>query len=754
MSSTAIGPRVLLRRLREVMAGPQDAQSKLDRVATLIAANMVAEVCSLYVMRPGDILELFTTEGLNRNAVHRSTLRVGEGLVGTIARDAEVLNLTDARAHPAFKYLPETGEEVYSSFLGVPVLRAGLTIGVLVVQNRTQRHYSDEEEEALQTTAMVLAELIASDGQHEVAQAVAPDVAHLRSHHLVGDGLAEGIALGHVVLHEPRVVIENLIAESIPREQRRLQEAIDQLREQVDNLTTGTDATHGVEYAEVLETVRMFARDRGWVRRIREVIDTGLTAEAAAERVQSDNRARMLRQADPYLRERMHDLDDLANRLLRILTGQTTTASQSELPRDAVLVARNMGPAELLDYQHAPLRGVVLEEAGANSHVAIVSRALGIPAIGQVERILDYADTGDPIIMDGGTGDVFVRPGAQVEEAYAEKVKFYARRQAKYAKLRDEQAITRDGRRITLQINAGLLVDLPHLNDSGADGIGLYRTELQFMLSRAFPKLGEQVRHYRAILDAAGDKPVVFRSLDIGSDKMLPYFRNVKEANPAMGWRAIRIALERPALLQLQVRALLRAAGGRDLQIMFPMVSELDEFRNAREIVAREERHLARRGDKLPRSVKLGAMIEVPSLLWQLDRLLPLTDFVSIGSNDLMQFLFASDREHPRLAGRYDPLSPTALCVVRSIAEKADQYDVPVNLCGEMAGRPLEAMALIGLGVRSISMAPAAVGPVKSMILKLDQSDLSEFIRPLLDEPVRTLRNELETYAKKRKIPV
>ncbi|MGE0007348.1 MAG: phosphoenolpyruvate--protein phosphotransferase [Parvibaculaceae bacterium] len=750
MVTSALGPRVLLRRLREVMAEPETAQKRLDKIVVLIAANMVAEVCSIYVMRPGQVLELYSTEGLKREAVHLSTLKVGEGLVGTIAGEAQILNLADAQAHPAFKYLPETGEEVYNSFLGVPILRNGIVIGVLVVQNRTRRHYTEEEEEALQTTAMVLAEIIASGELTEVARDVAADIAHVRSHHVRGEALAEGIALGHVVLHEPRVVVENLIAENIPKEKARLDGAIEQLRAHVDELVDGE--TRGGEYSEVLETFRMFAHDRGWVNRLRETVETGLTAEAAVERVQSDNRARMMRTPDPYLRERMHDLDDLANRLLRILTGQIATASRGDLPQNAIVVARNMGPAELLDYDRTKLRGVILEEAGTTSHVAIVARALGIPAAGQIEGLIDVVDTGTPIILDGTSGDVYVRPSFDIERAYADKVRFNARRQAQFQALRDTPTVTRDGVRIELGINAGLLVDLPHLHDSGAECIGLFRTELQFMMAQHFPRLDAQVRHYRGILAAAKERPVTFRTLDIGADKLLPYLRQAKEDNPAMGWRAIRMALDRPALLRLQLRALLKAGAGQKLRIMFPMVAEVAELLAAKAMVEKEKAHLKARGHKLPAALALGAMIEVPALVWQLDQLLPELDFVSIGSNDLVQFLYASDRGNPRLAQRYDPLSPAFLRTIRTIIEAGAAHGVHVNLCGEMAGRPLEAMALIGLGLTSISMAPAAIGPVKTMILSTDRARLWAFMEPLLARPDHSLRPALAAYAKSQGI--
>jgi phosphotransferase system, enzyme I, PtsP len=754
MVTPALGPRVLLKRLREVMAEPETAQARLDRTVSLIAANMVAEVCSLYVMRPGSVLELYATEGLKREAVHASKLRVGEGLVGTIAAAAQPLNLSDAQSHPSFKYLPETGEEIYHSFLGVPILRGGLTIGVLVVQNRTARHYSEEEEEALQTTAMVLAEIVSSGELDEVAQAVEVDVAHLRSHHLKAQTLADGIALGHAVLHEPRITISNFITDNVGREKQRLEAAIAELRHQVDSLVDRSDFAREKEYGEVLEAFRMFAYDRGWVQRIREAVETGLTAEAAVERVQNDTRARMLRVSDSFLRDRLHDLDDLAYRLLRILTGSAGTAAQGELPRDAIIVARNMGPAELLDYDRASLRGLVVEGAAPNSHVAIVARALGVPALGQVKGLIDLVDTGDAMIVDSASGEVHVRPSAEIQAAYAEKVRFYARRQARFAELRKRAAVTRDGVRIGLSINAGLLVDLPHLADSGADGIGLFRTELQFMMARSFPRHDQQAAHYGTVLDAAGSKPVVFRSLDIGSDKVLPYLNRPREENPAMGWRAIRMALDRIGLLRLQVRALLTATRGRELRLMFPMIAEVSEFLQARQVVEKEKERLKRHGHEIPSSIKLGAMIEVPSIVWQLDQLLQEVDFISIGSNDLLQFLFASDRGHPQLAERYDPLSPMALKVLRYMVECAEAHHTPITLCGEMAGRPLEAMALVGIGYRSISMAPAAIGPVKSMILALDRGKLWSVLEPLLNASCHSLRADLADFAQAHKIPV
>ena len=742
------GPRVLLRRLREVMAEPVSAQERLDKIVVLIAANMVAEVCSVYVLRVDSTLELYATEGLNRVAVHHTVLGSDEGLVGLVSSQATAINLSNAQAHPAFSFRPETGEEIYHSFLGVPILRAGNTLGVLVVQNRAKRTYSEEEVEALQTTAMVLAEMIAS-GELSALALPGAEPAARRSLHLKGMALSEGIALGHVVLHEPRVVVTNYIADDVTKELKHLESAIETLRTDLDQLLEHGDVVDGGEHRDVLEAYRMFAYDTGWAHKLQEAVMTGLTAEAAVERVQSDTRARMLRQTDPYLRERLHDLDDLANRLMRQLTGRDHAPSRENLPENAILVARSMGPAALLDYDRKRLRGLVLEEGGPQSHVAIVARALGIAAVGEIDNATGIADPGDAIIVDGTAGDVHLRPLPDMEAAYAERVRLRARRQQQYQALRDQPCVTRDGEEVTLLINAGLSVDLPHIVDTGAAGIGLFRTELQFMVAPNFPRASEQYTLYRAVLDAADNKPVTFRTLDIGGDKVLPYMRNIEEENPALGWRAIRLGLDRPALLRTQLRALLRAAGGRSLKIMFPMIATVAEFDQAKELVERELTHLRRHGHKLPDAVEVGSMVEVPSLLYQLDELLEHVDFLSVGSNDLVQFLYAVDRGNPRVSTRFDPLSAPVLRALKDIAEKSRQYGKPATVCGELASQPIGALALTALGYRSLSLTPSAVGPVKAMLLDLDAGKATEFLYPLIEKPMAAvpIRAHLEKFA-------
>lgn len=750
------GPRVLLRRLRELMAAPLEPQDRLDRIVKEIAANMVAEVCSLYVLRADGVLELYATEGLNPGSVHLAQLRLGEGLVGNIAASARPLNLPNAQAHPAFAYLPETGEEIYSSFLGVPVLRAGRTLGVLVVQNRASRHYREDEVEALETTAMVIAEMIATGALVRLTRP-GLELDLRRPVSFSGMSFNEGIGLGHVVLHDPRIVVNSLFNEDSDEELARLDAALGSLRLSIDDMLARGEVASEGEHRAVLEAYRMFANDRGWVRRLEEAVRNGLTAEAAVEKVQSDMRARMLHVTDVYLRESLSDFDDLANRLLRQLMGRGPEDIAATLPKDAIVVARSMGAAELLDYPREKLRGLVLEEGAPTSHVVIVARAMGIPVAGQVKGAVSMSENGDPIIVDGEEGTVHLRPQSGLESAYSEKVRFRARRQELYRELRKKPSCTKDGVEIELMMNAGLAVDLPQLAESGAAGIGLFRTELQFMVAATFPRAEAQERLYREVLDTAKGKPVTFRTIDIGGDKVLPYFKLAgHEENPAIGWRAIRLALDRPGLLRTQIRALLKAAGGRELKVMLPMVTELGEIARAREIIDREVRHLSRFAYLLPTSLKLGAMIEVPSLLWQLDELMERVDFVSVGSNDLFQFVMATDRGNTQLADRFDPLCVPFLRVLKQIVDAGLRTHTPVTLCGEMAGKPISAMALVGVGFRSISMPPAAIGPVKAMLAELPLKELMAFMDQALAGygAARPMRGDLRNFAEQRAIPL
>lgn len=744
--------RVIMRGLREVMSEPGDGQSRLDKIVHQIAGVMVTDVCSIYLKRQDGSLELFATEGLKSTAVHNTRMKRGEGLVGRSAELNITINEPDAPKHPSFSYRPETGEELFHSLLAVPIQRSGDVLGVLVVQNRTMKEYSDEDVEVLQATAMVVAEnlvsgaVAGSEPEFEISKSVSAVIK--------GDAISDGIALGHVVLHEPRIVVQKLMADDPVAEMGRLEAGMLELRASLDELLSHENLANDGEHRDVLEAYRMFAHDRGWERRLREAVQSGLTADAAVERVQNSTRSRMLRTGDSFWRERQRDLDDLSDRLMRILSGRKSTDHHEDLPPDTVLFARNMGPAELLDYDQTKLRGLVVEDGSGQSHVAIVAKALGIAAVGGAVGAIERVSAGDAVIVDGVSGQVHLRPSQDVIAAYTDKVRFRARRQRQYEKLRDVPAVTKDNQRISLNINAGLLVDMPHLAESGADGVGLFRTELHFMLSHTFPRLERQIAAYSAVLKEANGKPVVFRALDIGGDKVLPYLRQLKEENPAIGWRAIRMSLDRPALFRSQVRAFMRAAAGQELHLMVPMVSAASEMDQIRALIQKERTRLRKQGQPGPKKLRLGAMLEVPSVLFELDQLLAKVDFISVGSNDLMQFLFAADRTNAHVANRYDSLSIAPLRALKLLVKACKKHSVPVTVCGEMAGRPVEAMVLIGLGFRSISMAPASIGPVKSMILNLDTRRISALLNELMRDGTGSIRTKMERFAKSEGIDI
>src|SRR6201996_5564595 len=718
------GPRLLLRRLREIMAEQTSAQMRLGKLVTVIASNMVAEVCSIYLRRAGKVLELFATEGLRREAVHNTRLKEGEGLVGLVGETAEAVNLS-----------------------GAPIVRGGQVFGVLTVQNKAERIYAEEEVEALQTVAMVLAEVVAQGGFFNVAELDEPELRVDRPRKFVGDGLSEGVACGRVVLQGPSVRVERMIADNPNAELKRLEDAIGGLRESVDEMLSSSELDLTGEGREVIEAYRLFAYDQGWRQRMRDAVRTGLTAEAAVERVQDETRLRVQRLGDPILRERAHDFDDLARRLLRHLTGDS---GHQALPRDAILVARNMGPAELLDYGREKLLGLALEDAAATSHVAIVARSMGLPLVSSLEGIADSARAGNAIVLDGETGEAHLRPPTEIITAFEEKCALRQQMQARFAAIRDLPAVTKDGVPIRLMVNAGLEFDMPHLNESGADGIGLYRTELQFMLGETMPRLADQCAFYKSILDAAGEKPVVFRTLDLGGDKVLPYARWEREENPALGWRAIRIALDRPALLRYQVRALLQASSGRTLRILLPMVSNVDEFNRGRALIDRELERARLMNHARPTRGLGGAMLEVPALAFMLPQLMRSADFVSIGSNDLFSLAFAVDRTNPRVARRYDNLNPASLTMIRLIVQSAAENSGDLSLCGEMAGRPLDAMAVLGLGIRTLSMQPGQIGPIKVMIRSLHLGEVSAFVDRLCGRIEPSLRTRLSAFAAER----
>ncbi len=724
--------RRLLRRLQAVLAEAAEGQERLDRIVDMVATSMETGVCSIYLHRDEQTLELCATHGLNPAAVHVTRMRVGEGLVGRVARRRAPINTADAPATKGFRYMPETGEEVFSSFLGVPLQRLGECLGVLVVQSKAAREFTDDEIYALEVVAMVLAEMTELGAFTGEGEALRPR--HAQQILFRGVSGQEGAAEGVVFLHDPRVVITNPVSDDPEKEALRLHDAVDQLRLSVDGMLTQVSGNR--EQQEVIEAFRMFAYSRSWLRRMEDDINAGLTAEAAVEKEQTAARARM-RDADPYLRERLADLDDLSNRLLRLLTGQGS--DRGTLPDNAVLVARTIGPGELLEYGRK-LRGVVLEEGSVGSHAAIVARAWAIPLVLQATGITTEALSGDILLVDGDQGVVHLRPDAIVRSAFGEKLAMAQQAQKRYASIRDTKCVTEDGQRIELMMNAGLIADLPSLPTSGAEGVGLFRTELQFLTRNKVPRRGELASLYSRVIDAAQGLPVTFRTLDIGSDKVLPYMKAQDEPNPALGWRAIRVGLDKVGVMRMQLQALLRAANGRPMNVMFPFIAQMEEFLEARDHLRREVGREEAMGHPLPTSLRIGAMLETPSLAFAPRRFFEEADFISIGGNDLKQFFFAADRENERVRRRYDTLNVSFLTLIEQIVARCAQTSTPVSFCGEDAGRPVEALCFAAMGLRCLSMRPASIGPVKNILLKADLGRVRAVIETARESGAQSVR--------------
>ncbi len=730
--------RQLLHGLLEILESIDDGQARLDRITDRITTILQTDVCSVYLLRTADSLELCATQGLNPQAVHVTRMHMGEGLVGRVAQELIPINTANAPTEPGFRYMPETGEEMYASFLGVPILQRGTSLGVLVVQSRESRRFSEAETQILKVVASALADM--TELGKFVSDQYAISAPHTRPAQFQGSIGQEGIAEGQVLLHESRVVVANPITDDPEKEILRLNGALEKLRGQVDEMTATSTLNATEEQRAIIETYRMFANSRGWVQRMEANIRSGLSAEASVEKEQSDTRTRMSR-AEPYLRDRLHDLDDLSIRLLRLLTGQARLDRQ-KIPRNPILVARQIGTGELIEYG-AKLKAVVLEEGSVGSHAAIIARANAIPLLVHTEGILSEALNGDPILVDGDSGTAYLRPSQKIAITVRNKIAQRKQLELRYQGLRDLPAISRDGVTISLNINAGLLPHLPNFGRSGADGVGLFRTELKFLANNRMPRREELVEYYRLVLDSAKGCPVCFRTLDIGSDKLLRYMKRDEEPNPAMGWRAIRVGLDRPYVLKMQLQALVRAANGRPLSVMFPLVAETSEFEQARTIFLDVIGNETARNRAISSDLKIGAMLETPSLAFAPDRFFRQVDYLSIGGNDLQQFFFAADRQNELVRRRYGTLNISYLRFVRFIVERCAKFDVMLSYCGEAAGRPLEAVCLAAIGLRRLSMRALSVGSTKHLIRHSDLSAVRAVIEAAETDGTEDLRTRL-----------
>lgn len=739
--------------LRKVAEGKGPPDRRLTEITELVARELEADVCSCFVLRAGDLLEPLAMSGPEAFLAPRTMAPVGEGLIGEIVTHAVSLDISDASSHPSFS--ASLGPS-FEFFCGVPILRGGAVRGVLAVRNRAHcGGFGAGTVDVLQAAAMVAAELIVSGGIVTMQEISSSHSSAENPTRMDGAGLGRGMAAGYAVLYEPRLLMQDIVADDSKAQILRLREAVAGMQESISRMLRRDVAAAGTETRDILEAYGMFARDRGWLSRIEAAVDKGLSAEAAVQSILNETRARMAQMEDAYIRERLQDIEDVSNRLLSYLMHQRRAAPDEKLPDDIILVARSMGPAALLDYDRSKLKGVVLERGGRSDHVAIVARSLGIPVVGQCKNILDYTVSGDHMIVNGDLGVVYLRPSQYVVDLYSRSVETRARRASLYRKTaQDKPSQTKDGVKVSVQINAGLLEELKGARQSGAEGIGLFRTELSFMGFKKYPMVAMQAELYGKVLDQMEGKPVVFRTLDIGGDKPLPYFKPPEEENPALGWRAVRIGMDRPAVLRTQFRALIQASKGRNIKIMLPLVTEVAEYDRARQFLEMEKTRALKGGVPVPEKIELGVMIEVPSLLWQMDALLQTVDFVSVGTNDLMQYLYAADRGSGSMRDRYDPLSPAMLCVLKTIVEQCRAAGVPVSVCGEMAGHPLEAMVLVALGYQSLSVSPQSVETVKMMIPTLDAQKLLPYLEQLIKSREHSLRGRLLSFARDNKVNI
>ncbi|MGH1420184.1 MAG: phosphoenolpyruvate--protein phosphotransferase [Hyphomonas sp.] len=744
--------RTLMNNLRQVMAEDIDPRARLDQVVHLIATTMVADVCSIYLRQPDKTLLLIATQGLNTEAVATTRLESNEGLVGLVAQRAEPMAIQDAPRHARFSYRPETGEDPFHAFLGVPILRGGRVIGVLTVQNRTERLYVEDEIDSLQTISMVLAEIV--DRLDPENLTTAGDIRRARRlATLKGRVFCDGLGYGRAVLHDPIVPAAKFFASDQQVESSRLIVALGELRASIDRMVAIDGAALGDDPRDVMETYRLLAHDPSWAEKLQEGVRSGLSAEASVDRARREHRARLQSARDPYLRERLYDLEDLDNRLLRILGGDEGRPEIGE--ERSVLIARRLGPAELLEYVNTGLRAILIEEAAASSHAAIVARAMGIPTLGGISGLTTRVDQGDWVIVDAEEGTLHIRPDDSLYDAYKARVAIRSERQAMYAALANEPAKTGDGTHIPLMLNAGLDLDLDMLKPAGADGVGLFRTEFQFLVSDELPRLKEQVDLYERVLEKAHGKPVIFRTLDVGGDKVLPALSQIREENPALGWRSIRFALDHPGLFRRQLRALVRAAGSRPLTVMFPMVTVPSEFRAARDMLMKEIAWTKHHRGTEPSELKVGVMLETPALAYGLPELADEIDFVSVGTNDLMQFFFAADRMSPAVSDRYDFVCPSFLRFLREVSEGCRAGDISLSACGESTSSTLSALCFVALGFEQLSMQAGAIGPVKRMICSIkDLSAFREDFFAALDKPNDAFRNQVLAIAREHGIEV
>lgn len=730
--NTASRTMELIRNIQQAFSEKDMPAERLVKILKLICRGFKTDAAMCYTAVDESSLELIGAYGADDKDILQ-TIRFGEGFVGEIAASKRSLSCS------------ENAGFGFCSALGAPLLRWNKTSGLIVLLTKNEHAFEQSDLEMLETLCLFLSETLSSEEMVNYKKELIKSRGLSFKDHLKGVSLNKGFGVGSAVVHRRRQAIAEIFAEDKTAELARLEDARERMNKSLDEKFNATRLGLG-EHADILETYRMFARDKGWYRKIAEKIEDGLTAEAAVERAYEDMWNRMSATNDIYLKERLHDLRDVADRLRLFLSGDGKTEIKQDAD-DIIIIAQTMGPADLMDYDYKKIRGLIIEDGTPTMHVAIVARALNIPVIAKIYGIYKDVKDNEVLAIDGDNGLVYINPSAEMIQKFKSRQQNISDVLKQLRKLGRHANKTLDGIRISMNINIGLDFDFDYIDSTKCDGIGLYRTEIPFMSSAQMPDVTHQTVFYKNLLDRAGDKKVIFRSLDVGSDKLLPYWSDMKEDNPAIGWRSIRITLDRRAILRKQMKAFLSAAEGKELNVMFPMIASLEEFIQAKETLLIEYEKQKRRGGALPSKLNVGLMIEVPSIIFQLDDVLKYADFISVGTNDLAQFIFACDRGNPRIMSRYDVLSAPFLRVMREIVKKADKAGVPCSVCGEMGGTPIEAMALIGLGYRRLSMTGSAYAGVKNMIRSLRVDDITDYMQTLLKSPKQSLRPQLCAYA-------
>jgi phosphotransferase system enzyme I (PtsP) len=730
-----------LEDISSIILHSHDLQETLDNIVTIVAKRMGSEVCSIYLLEDdGETLVLKATKGLSKTAVGTVSMKISEGLSGLVVQTRDMVTTDNAPAHPRYKYFKHSKEERYLSFLGLPLFERKTPIGVIVVQTVAARSFTQDEISVLRTitfqiSSIVLnAKLLDSIQTKEQERAYyEQELARLKTHRpgdgsrdqmetkaascsLGGAAVSPGFCHGKVYILDrfSDKVIKVAKVGSVADELHKFRIALEKVTIQTIYMEKRVSELLSEDDASIFHTHLMILEDRGFLNKVNDLIEQGSGATRAVHEVVQGYIEVFSAMEDPYLRERSADMEDIGRRIIDVLEGNENNGVK--LKEKRVIVAEDIFPSDMAMLDHDKILGIATEKGNSYSHAAIMAKSLGIPAVVGVKGLLHAANVKDQVIVDGTSGHIYLNPDKQVRDEYLRLEKEYTTRLKELEPLRDLPAVTSDGTRIRLRANIGLLSDVRTATANGAEGVGLYRTEFPYMARTSFPNRQEQALLYRKILEGFPGQPVNIRTLDIGGDKGLPYFSYPPEDNPFLGWRSIRVSLDEEAIFREQLAGILLAAPAGQATIMFPLISCLDEVRRIRAILDSVVEELCRQGHDVCGGLPLGIMVEVPAAVQIIDRLAAEVDYLSIGTNDLIQYMLAADRNNIKVKQYYEPYHPAVLHAIKQVADVGHKLGKKVSLCGEMASDPLNALLLVGMGIREFSLSAPSIPLVKQAI--------------------------------------